>query len=147
MRLWVKWSGGIPHTRRTECAKIKISQSDFSNLKFGKKVNISRDWILILAEYKNGKKMQNFQIVFDRRRIATVFLFQGVRYERSKILLHLILFNWMAIASLKKLTCGLFCLRSLAHKFFRPFGPSRMRIAPKRSAVCFFRQPRIHTRQ
>ena len=35
--------GGIPHTRRTECAKIKISQSDFGNLKFGKKVNISRD--------------------------------------------------------------------------------------------------------
>ena len=26
------------------CAKIKISPSDFSNLKFGKKVNISRDW-------------------------------------------------------------------------------------------------------
>ena len=37
-------NGGIPHARRTECAKIKISQSDFSNLKFGKKVNISRDW-------------------------------------------------------------------------------------------------------
>ena len=36
-------SGGIPHTRRTECAKIKISQSGFSNLKFGKKVNIFRE--------------------------------------------------------------------------------------------------------
>ena len=36
-------NGGIPHTRRTECAKMKISQSDFSSLKFGKTVNISRD--------------------------------------------------------------------------------------------------------
>ena len=35
--------GGIPHKRRAECANIKISQSDFSNLKFGKKVNISGD--------------------------------------------------------------------------------------------------------
>ena len=31
---------------------------------------------------------------------------------------------------LKKLFIGEFCFRSFALKFFRPFGPSRMRIAP-----------------
>ena len=36
--------------------------------------------------------MQNFQNVTDRRRIGINFLFQGLRYERSKIL-HLIHFN------------------------------------------------------
>ena len=41
------------------------------------------DWILILAEYKNGRNMQNFQIVTDRRRIGTNFIFQGFIYERS----------------------------------------------------------------
>ena len=41
--------------------------------------------------------MQNFQIVIDRRRIGTNFIFQGFRYER---LLHLIHFNWIAIDSL-----------------------------------------------
>ena len=86
-------TGGIPHTRRTECAKIKISQSDFNNLKFGKKVNIPGTGILILAEYKNDRNMQNFQIVIDRRKIGTNFTFQGFRSERSKILLHLIHFN------------------------------------------------------
>ena len=67
--------GGIPHTRRTECAKTKISQSDFSNLKFGKKVNMSRDCILILAEHKNDRKVQHFQIVTNRRQIGTNFIF------------------------------------------------------------------------
>ena len=37
--------------------------------------------------------MQNFQIVIDRRKIRTNFIFQGFRYERSKILLHLIHLN------------------------------------------------------
>ena len=37
--------------------------------------------------------MQNFQIVTDRRRIGTNFIFQGFRYEKSKILFHLIHFN------------------------------------------------------
>ena len=37
--------------------------------------------------------MQNFQSVTDRRRIETNFVFQGFRYEKSKILLHLILFK------------------------------------------------------
>ena len=36
--------GGFPHARWTESAKIQISQSGFNNLKFGKKVNNSRDW-------------------------------------------------------------------------------------------------------
>ena len=36
--------------------------------------------------------MQNFQNVTDRRRIGTNFIFQGFRYERSKILLQLIPF-------------------------------------------------------
>ena len=37
-------NGGIlPHARRTECAKIQISQSDFSNLTIGKNVNICSD--------------------------------------------------------------------------------------------------------
>ena len=34
--------------------------------------------------------MQNFQIVTDRRQIGTNFIFQGFRYKRSEILLHLI---------------------------------------------------------
>ena len=34
--------------------------------------------------------MQNFQIITDRRRIGTHFTFQGFRYKRSEILLHLI---------------------------------------------------------
>ena len=64
--------------------KILISQLDFSNLKFGKKVNISNDWILILAENKKGRNMQIFQIVTECRRIGTNFVFQRFRYERSK---------------------------------------------------------------
>ena len=32
---------------------------------------MSRDLILISAEYKNGENMQNFQIVTDRWRIGT----------------------------------------------------------------------------
>ena len=68
-----------------EGPNARKQKSDFSNLKFGKKVNIYRDWMLILAEYKNGRNMQSFQIVIDRRRIGTNFLFQGFRYESSKI--------------------------------------------------------------
>ena len=42
--------------------------------------------------------MQKFQIVTDRRRIGTNFIFQGFRYERSKILLHLIHFiEWQLL--------------------------------------------------
>ena len=37
--------------------------------------------------------MQNFQVVLDRQEIKTNFTFQGFRYGRSKILLHLIHFN------------------------------------------------------
>ena len=37
--------------------------------------------------------MQNFQIVTDRCRIGTHFIFQALRYERSKLLLHLIHFS------------------------------------------------------
>ena len=37
--------------------------------------------------------MQNFQIVSDRRKIGTNFIFQGFRNEKSKTLLHLIHFN------------------------------------------------------
>ena len=37
--------------------------------------------------------MQNFQIVTDRHRIGTNFIFQVFRYERSEILLHLFHFN------------------------------------------------------
>ena len=37
--------------------------------------------------------MQHFQIITDRRRIGKIFIFQGFRYERSKILLHLIHFK------------------------------------------------------
>ena len=37
--------------------------------------------------------MQNFPIVTDRRQIETQFIFQGFRYKRSKILLHVIHFN------------------------------------------------------
>ena len=83
----------LVETRWTECAKLKISQSDFSNLKFGKKVNFPGTGVLILAEYKNGRNMQSFQIVIDRRKIGTNFVFQGFRNERSKILLHLIHFK------------------------------------------------------
>ena len=93
MNLIDNYEGIIPHTRRTKSAKIKISQTEFIYVKFEKKVNISWDWILILAEYKNGRNVQKFQIVTGRRRIGTNFLFQGFRYERSKILLHLINFN------------------------------------------------------
>ena len=38
-------------------------------------VSISRDLIIILAVYENGRNMQNFQIVTDRRRIGTNFIF------------------------------------------------------------------------
>ena len=37
--------------------------------------------------------MKNYQIVLDRRQIGTNFIFQGFRFERSKILLHLIHFT------------------------------------------------------
>ena len=37
--------------------------------------------------------MQNFQIVIDRRKIRTNFVFQGFRNEKSKTLLPLIHFN------------------------------------------------------
>ena len=43
--------------------------------------------------------MQKFQIVTDRRRIGTVFILHGFPYERSKILLHSIQLNLMAIVS------------------------------------------------
>ena len=66
-------NGGIPHARRTECAKIKISQSDFSNLKFGKKVN----WSIDIDGCKNGRSMQNLQIVIDRRKNGKSFTVQG----------------------------------------------------------------------
>ena len=68
------------------------------------KGNIARNLILIVAKYKNGRNMQNFQIVTDRRRIGTNFILQGFCYERSKRLLHLIPFNRMAIDFCLKLT-------------------------------------------
>ena len=37
--------------------------------------------------------MQHFQIVTDRLCIGTIFIFQGFRYEKSKVLLDLIHFN------------------------------------------------------
>ena len=59
---------GIIHRRRTEWAK-KISQSDHSISNFGKKsvkiskkVNSSRDLILKLTEYKNGRNIQRVGI-------------------------------------------------------------------------------------
>ena len=74
--------------------------------------------------------MKNFYIVTDGRRIGKNFIFQGFRFEKSKILRHLNLFNWMGIESFKKkMIFGSFCFRSFAHEFFRPFGPSRMRTA------------------
>ena len=97
-----KLNGKIPHKWRTECANKKICQKKCSNLNFGKEGNISRDWMTILVEYKKGRNMQNFQIFTERRRIGTNFIFQGFHYERCNILLHLIHFNWMAIASFKK---------------------------------------------
>ena len=44
-------------------------------------------------ENKTGRNTQNFQIVIDHRRIETNFIFQAFRYEKSKILLHLIHFD------------------------------------------------------
>ena len=96
------------------------SQSDFSKLKFGKKVNISRDWVSILAEYKNGRNMQNFQIFTDRRRIGTTFIFEGFSYQRSKMLLHLIHFIWTAIASFQKFDFRLILFSVLRSRFFSP---------------------------
>ena len=52
-----------------------------------------------MAKYKNGRKMQSFRNITGCRLIGTNFIFQGFRYERSKILIHLIHFNGMAIAS------------------------------------------------
>ena len=75
--------GGIPHTRRTECTKIKISQSDFSNLKFGKKVNISMDWVLILAE-KKTQKVEHFQTVTDRPELGQILYFKGFVMKEAK---------------------------------------------------------------
>ena len=46
--------------------------------------------------------MQNFQIVIDRRKIGTNFIFQGFRNERSKKIASINSFNWMAIASFLK---------------------------------------------
>ena len=37
--------------------------------------------------------MQNFQMVTDRRRIGTKFIFRGFNYERSKMLRHSFPFN------------------------------------------------------
>ena len=42
--------------------------------------------------------MQHFQIISDSRRIGANFLFQGFRYKKSKILLHLfILIEWQLL--------------------------------------------------
>ena len=45
--------------------------------------------------------MHNFQIVTDRRRIETNFIFQGFCYERSKIKLHLIHFKQWQLLLIK----------------------------------------------
>ena len=74
--------GGIPHTRRTECAKIKISQSDFSNLKFGKKENISR--VLILTEYKMAEKRKIFKLSLTGAELGQVLYFKGFVMKEAK---------------------------------------------------------------
>ena len=51
--------------------RFQYSKIWTENEKTSKKVNISRDLILILAEYIKGRNTQNFQIVTDRRRTGT----------------------------------------------------------------------------
>ena len=86
----------IPHRRRTEWAKIKISHSDFSILLFGK---ISRDFKLKFVEYKHGRNVQNFHIILDHRRIGIKLQFIA-KYCFIKFLLverQLIHFNnWLS---------------------------------------------------
>ena len=76
--------GGISHTRRTECAKIKNSQSDFSNLKFGKKVNISRDWILILAYIKTAELFKVFKLSLTAAELEQNLYFKGLVMKDAK---------------------------------------------------------------
>ena len=78
-----------PNARKYKSAK----QISVIYLKLGKKVNISRDWGIEIGRKKNGRNMQHFNIVIDRRKIGTNFIFQGLRNERSKLFLHLVLFN------------------------------------------------------
>ena len=83
---------GIPYTRRTECAKLKISQSDFSiqnweeSVKLSNKLNISKDILLILTEYKNGRKRESLPTVPSRRQFGTVLILKMFRYKRKKYL-------------------------------------------------------------
>ena len=56
-------------------------------------LTISRDVILIFAEYKNGRNMQNFKIVSDRGLFGTFFIFQGFQIKFNLIEWLLILFK------------------------------------------------------
>ena len=75
--------------------------------------------------------MQNFKIVTDCRRIGTNFIFQGFRYERCKILLHLIHFN--EVKPTQKL-----CLNHV----FNNLGKTFVCISFKESSV-FLTHPRV----
>ena len=131
--LLVRSIGGTPYTRRTECAKTKFSQSDFSNWKesaiISKKVIISRDLVLILAEYKNGRNMQNFQIVPDRRRIETNLKFKGFRYTRNKISKCRTYYRWVDSDCKAKLTTNISKNLIIFFDEYRSHEPDRQFIA------------------
>ena len=71
--------------------------------------------------------MQSFQNVIDRRKIGTNFTFQRIRNERSKICLHSIHFFEWQLPLFKNWPSANFVFGPWPTRFFRSFGPSRMK--------------------
>ena len=80
--------------------------------------------VLRLAEYKNGRNMQNLNIVIDRRKIGTSFTFQGFRKEKANcFFVNFFLIEWQLLLLKTDFRLILFSI-------FRAQIFSRMRIAP-----------------
>ena len=56
------------------------------SVKLSKNLNISKDLILILTEYKNGRSMENLPIVPGRRQIGTVLILKMFSFTTKKYL-------------------------------------------------------------
>ena len=126
-------SGGIPRTRRTECVKIKISQSDFSYSKFGKKVNVLRTflgteyWYCPIIYTKEICK--NFKLSLTAAELRQTLYFKNFVRKAKYCFIYFILIEWQLILFENWFSAN-FVFRPWPTNFFCPFGPSRMRIAP-----------------
>ena len=84
-------------------------------MKISQKVNISRDLILILAEYKNGRLSQ---IVPDRRRIGRSLIIKGFRYAKNKISYRRIYYGCVNSDCKAKLTTNIYAKSKLLNISF-----------------------------